>query len=193
MGRPKWSSVALGWHRLVMSCEAATELSRPQRNSAGINRNATPPNAQKLSSLVPLVVDLLINRSTVAALLLQLVGHVLLWRWPSTVSKDFLTADFEQHFRLILASGGLLGRLLWPSGGPWSVWGASGPLLGRSWAAPGPSWGPLGAPLGASWAPLGRSGAAPRLSWWPLEALRGPSWRLLERSGRLQSCLRPKP
>ena len=61
LGRPGCSSVALGWLSLVMSYEAATELSGTQWNSAQTNRNATPVTAQKLSSVISILVDLLIT------------------------------------------------------------------------------------------------------------------------------------
>ena len=56
----------------------------------------------KLSSVQLIVVDLLIiiiiDRSTVAGLLLQFVGHVLLRLWPAAVSNDLLNSDFEGAF-----------------------------------------------------------------------------------------------
>ncbi len=45
-----------------------------------------------------MIMTSMIDRSTVAGILLQKVGHVLLRLWPAAAAKDLLNSAFEDHW-----------------------------------------------------------------------------------------------
>ena len=99
---PLWplgpSGVLFGGYWVASTADVVRSGDGTQRNSAEPSGNQPERNSgqrSKLWSVVSIVVDLLIiDRSTVAGLLLQLVGHVLLRLWLAAVSNDPLKIDF---------------------------------------------------------------------------------------------------